>query len=422
MVKLSVSLLAASLCALVQAGAPLEPQDGRLFLSAWLDTSNGPYGSDSPVSFNSRLGVNAGAFHDAQNMPVTVDPFGTRQTGNLTSIELTKTDAIFYLTVYPNFSTMTNADILDLAYQAGNITTLSNRRLLIRFGPEMNGNWMQYGQQPTLYRQQWIQVYNAVKAKAPSAAFMWAPNLSAGYPYTIVANLSAADLKLMDTNGDGVVNSSDDPYGPYYPGDEYVDWVGMSIYWKGPASTWPFETNMLCVGNYLIQILNGGGTEGGNPSYPFYNTYASGKNKPMAISETAAAIHLIGNGVPLSPGPGQLAVQQSYWAEYMTNSTFLDLFPKIKLLNLFEFKKNETETSGTQQVTVLRDFRQTINTTVLSAFKSDLSKVSSRYIWANSSSTTTPPSSTGSSGSSGSAYVSIAVVALAMALSLGALI
>ena len=33
----------------------------------------------------------------------------------------------------------------------------------------------------------------------------------------------------MDTNGDGVVDNLDDPYLPYYPGDAYVDWVGMSV-------------------------------------------------------------------------------------------------------------------------------------------------------------------------------------------------
>jgi hypothetical protein len=33
----------------------------------------------------------------------------------------------------------------------------------------------------------------------------------------------------MDTNGDGVVSDLDDPYAPYYPGDAYVDWVGMSV-------------------------------------------------------------------------------------------------------------------------------------------------------------------------------------------------
>jgi hypothetical protein len=36
----------------------------------------------------------------------------------------------------------------------------------------------------------------------------------------------------MDTNGDGVLDNSDDPFTPYYPGDDMVDWVGISVYSK----------------------------------------------------------------------------------------------------------------------------------------------------------------------------------------------
>ena len=63
----------------------------------------------------------------------------------------------------------------------------------------------------------------------------------------------------MDTNKNGVVDTGDgklaevlffskpyfiaDPYGPYYPGDEWVDWVGMSIYHFGILLI--FEVNLL---------------------------------------------------------------------------------------------------------------------------------------------------------------------------------
>jgi hypothetical protein len=37
----------------------------------------------------------------------------------------------------------------------------------------------------------------------------------------------------MDTNGDGAIDMYDDMYTPYYPGDDWVDWVGMSIFHFG---------------------------------------------------------------------------------------------------------------------------------------------------------------------------------------------
>ena len=38
------------------------------------------------------------------------------------------------------------------------------------------------------------------------------------------------DFQALDTNGDKQLTMADDIYTPYYPGDQYVDWVGMSIY------------------------------------------------------------------------------------------------------------------------------------------------------------------------------------------------
>ena len=62
---------------------------------------------------------------------------------------------------------------------------------------------------------------------------IWAPNSGNGYPFvggphSININSSEYDSTL-DTNGDGKFDHDDDPYTPYYPGDEYVDWVGQSV-------------------------------------------------------------------------------------------------------------------------------------------------------------------------------------------------
>ena len=45
----------------------------------------------------------------------------------------------------------------------------------------------------------------------------------------------------MDTDGDGDVTMADDPYGPFYPGDDAVDWVGLTLYQWG--SGYPYGRN-----------------------------------------------------------------------------------------------------------------------------------------------------------------------------------
>jgi soluble lytic murein transglycosylase-like protein len=65
---------------------------------------------------------------------------------------------------------------------------------------------------------------------------LWAPNYGGGYPFAsgqYNALPGTSDFALLDTNHDGVLNMSDDPYLPYYPGDDAVDWVGMSLYHWG---------------------------------------------------------------------------------------------------------------------------------------------------------------------------------------------
>jgi hypothetical protein len=36
-------------------------------------------------------------------------------------------------------------------------------------------------------------------------------------------NRTHPDFSICDTNGDGVLDNRDDPYGPYWPGDDVVD-------------------------------------------------------------------------------------------------------------------------------------------------------------------------------------------------------
>lgn len=136
-----------------------------------------------------------------------------------------------FLTVYPTSLNIADADLNALGTQLAtytNTTTL-NRTVFLRFGPEMQGTWNVYGFQPTAYIALWKRMWTIIKAASPTTAIVWAPNTGQGYPYgQSTTSLSAADLSLMDTNKDGQVTAADDPYLPYYPGDDVVDWIGLS--------------------------------------------------------------------------------------------------------------------------------------------------------------------------------------------------
>jgi hypothetical protein len=87
---------------------------------------------------------------------------------------------------------------------------------------------------PTAYVANFRAMAIAVHSRTNMTAMVWAPNTGDGYPYgtTRQSISNPADFDLLDTNKNGVLDKEgDDPYGAYWPGKEYVDWVGLSTYW-----------------------------------------------------------------------------------------------------------------------------------------------------------------------------------------------
>ena len=71
-------------------------------------------------------------------------------------------------------------------------------------------------------------------------------------------------------------------YAPYWPGAEHVDWVGLSIYWKGSKSgSNQAENRDLPPADFFSQVIDGKGGEGGTLS--FYSQYAERYGKPMVV-------------------------------------------------------------------------------------------------------------------------------------------
>lgn len=73
--------------------------------------------------------------------------------------------------------------------------------ILLRFASEMNGTWVKYSGDPELYKEKWRLVHRVMQEEAPNVAMLWS-----------------------------VFTHPERTIPVYYPGDEYVDWVGVNIY------------------------------------------------------------------------------------------------------------------------------------------------------------------------------------------------
>ncbi|KAI8851003.1 hypothetical protein BC829DRAFT_388245 [Chytridium lagenaria] len=338
--------------------ARLEPADGQIILGAWLDTENRVGANDRPSLFNQRIGRNAGSFQLAEEIPLRPNPFipGDFLFSNISLLD-EGTDASLFMTVYPysGFDAITDADIDTLVEQVNNITRINGRSVFIRYGPEMNGDWMQgFGRRPAGYIASFRRVAQQIHDRT-AAAMVWSPNL--------------------DQNGDSFTE--------YYPGDEYVDWVGLSVYWKGPRNAYPWIETAIAPENYAAQIIDGLGGEGS--FFSFYREFAAGRGKPFAISEGAGCFHRMCSPpgstsfVPCAAAATLAQSQMSFYNSLLFSQSFRTTYPLVKMVQMFEFEKEESD-GGYR---VMRDFRASIDPESLAQFRSGLDRFDAGFQWAS---------------------------------------
>lgn len=114
--------------------------------------------------------------------------------------------------------------------------------IFLRFAGEMNGAWVKWHGNPAQYIAKFRMLHDVFAAEAPNVAMVWSP-------------------------GDVPANDID----PYYPGDDYVDWVGVSLYIEPYENGDPSLPSMLATSN--VERLT-----------RLYNTYSD--RKPLMLSET----------------------------------------------------------------------------------------------------------------------------------------
>jgi mannan endo-1,4-beta-mannosidase len=157
-------------------------------------------------------------------------------------------------------------------------------RVLLRFGFEMNGDWFSWSGDPDAYVAAWRRARGLVRAR--NVEWVWAPNVAS----------------VPDTPRNGMHR--------YYPGDAFVDWVGVDGYNFGDDhDEWHAWESFESIFDALFEEFG--------QRYP---------GKPIMVAETASA-----------PGPARGAwIREAH--------AYLARRPRVKALVWFHYdKRRENE-------------------------------------------------------------------------------
>lgn len=296
---LGATLALAPATAYAAEQGPDLPQQDTAWFGAELD-----WDRDSPRSYVDRLGTDVSLLARPVAYPLTD---GSR----LALRRLARTSAEQGATSVVDLQPATALDGLDaddaetLVEELDELGEAHGSRFLLRFAPEMNGSWTPWGQQPTAYVAAFRELAEVVHAEAEAAWTVWAPAYGAGYPFggsindvrlgSVTSASDARDGRRLDTDGNGELAPGDDPYGPYYPGDEAVDWVSLTMLRYGVSQR--FGANVQPGSDELRARLDedfGYGAPGTRTS--FYDRFADSRDQPMLLV-TGALYNPGGKGV-----------------------------------------------------------------------------------------------------------------------------
>jgi hypothetical protein len=295
--------------------AVLVPESGA-YLGATIDWSR-----DTAAAQADRLGAPAAVYAHSGSVPMTADQSTylrqfVQQTAGVGAIPV--------LTLEPTVP----LDELDQAVATGLADDLravlgsADAPAYVRFAPDMNAPWSPWGMQPGAYRAAFATVADAVHDALPGAAMVWSPSWGGSYPFGADAPPSAADLRALDTSGDGSLDAADDPYGPYLPSEGSVDVVGLSVFHDDSPEGRVVMT--LPAADELTARLGPAEVpaDGAAPD-DFVARFSTPSGIPLLI-ETAALTSPAAEG----GGPSALDVQQAWWRQVMAAASD-DAYPTL---------------------------------------------------------------------------------------------
>lgn len=216
----------------------------------------------------------------------------------------------------------------DYLRQFARAAATCNGPIFLRYACEMNGDWTPYHRDPEVYKQKFRLVHDVMARLAPNVAMIWCVN------------------SIPENNIER-----------YYPGDQYVDWVGVnfySVYYHDNQRSRPasFESPT----SYLKYV---------------YQRYSA--KKPIAICEFGASHQ---------DTVDRHADRADFAATKFTQlfAALPRLFPRVKMIDIFDCNNIECARPGRQ----LNNYCVTDNRQVLKALKAAvapayfLSKVDTR--------------------------------------------
>ena len=299
------------------------------------------------AAFNRQTGVRHGMFMTFVSFPGVVEP-KSPEDGKLSRflVACREVRAVPVVTV-ECFQGLDSYKTDQVARFAERVRRESWTPPIVRWNHEMNGSWYPWGQQPGKYIERFRAFAEILRREAPDAAMAWTPNQGWGYPWP---GCKFANAHL----------ESGDPYAPYYPGDDVVDWVGISYYHWG-------ETRGA---NEVPPHGKWGSALGfGNPVGNFHDLYAVQHGKPTMVAETSALYDL---GDTKKGGAPEAAIKCG-WIRQVYNTTDesqprLDRdLPHLKAIFWFSILKHEEEVGG------MVDWRVSSNPAVVECYRTAVS-------------------------------------------------
>lgn len=189
----------------------------------------------------------------------------------------------------------------------------SNARIFLRFASEMNGPWTRYHGDPKQYIEKWRLVTATMRRHAPNVAMLWCPYTT---PKTHITK--------------------------YYPGDAWVDWVGVNMY---SVTYYNLQRHRPGWADHPADLLRW-----------MYEKYAS--RKPIMIAEYAAT-----HFSAVDDGPCVEFARESIATLY---HVIPRLFPRVKCITYFntnnlllQHRKNNNY-SVTDEPSVTEAYRRAI--------------------------------------------------------------
>ena len=335
--------------------APPPPAAGEPWFGPELDWSN-----DSAADYEDRLGETPSLYAQRVAYPLTEDSGAfLRQLAEQAASQ----GAVAVLGLEPSVAlqALDSQDAEALAQRLRELHEELATTFLVRFAPEMNGTWYPWGQQPTAYVDAFGTVADAVHARAPSAQMVWSPVYGAGYPYGAaygdVDPTREQDTEALDTDGSGLLDEGDDPYGPYWPGEAAVDWVGLTLYHFGRdlgrvdneldlgtgGETGDLETSEGfeldteaspgALRERLEERFNYAPGAGGTP---FYERFPQRFDLPFLVQTGALWI-------PDGEGDPERAIKQDWWRQVLAVD---EDYPLLRGITWLEDRRPEAEAGG----------------------------------------------------------------------------